>query len=66
MGVAKSKKLSRLSEALLEMAGDLHRVGIMDDAAYRKITIRHLGPSSEHIETYQRRESPQASQPQGA
>ena len=37
------KKLSRLSQALLEMAEDLHHVGIMDDAAYRKITIRHLG-----------------------
>jgi putative transcriptional regulator len=38
------KKLSRLSEALLEMAGDQHRVGIMSDEDYRKITIRHLGP----------------------
>jgi putative transcriptional regulator len=34
---------SRLTEALLETADDLHRIGIMDDAAYRKITIRHLG-----------------------
>jgi putative transcriptional regulator len=36
-------KLSRLSEALLEMAADQHRIGIMDDATYRKITVRHLG-----------------------
>jgi putative transcriptional regulator len=38
-----AKKLSRLAEALLETAGDLHRAGIMDDATYRKITVRHLG-----------------------
>ena len=42
--MTRKKTLSRLSEALLEMAGDQHRVGIMDDATYRKITIRHLGP----------------------
>ena len=41
--MTKTKKLSRLSEALLEMASDQHRIGIMDDAEYRKITIRHLG-----------------------
>jgi putative transcriptional regulator len=40
------KKLSRLSEALLETAADMHSVGLMDDAAYRKITIRHLGPQA--------------------
>ena len=39
------KKPSRLTEALLETAEDLHRIGIMDDAAYRKITVRHLGKS---------------------
>ena len=37
---------SRLSEAILEMAGDQHRLGVMDDAAYRKITVRHLGPQA--------------------
>ena len=42
----KRKKLSRLSEALLEMAGDQHRLGIMSDGDYRKITIRHLGPEA--------------------
>ena len=40
------KKLSRLSEALLETAADMHSVGLMDDDAYRKITIRHLGPEA--------------------
>ena len=43
MGVTKGKTRSRLSEAILEMAGDQHRIGIMDDATYRKITVRHLG-----------------------
>jgi putative transcriptional regulator len=28
------------------MAEDQHRVGVMDDATYRKITMRHLGPQS--------------------
>lgn len=40
------KKPSRLTEALLETAADMHRIGIMDDATYRKITIRHLGPQT--------------------
>jgi putative transcriptional regulator len=40
------KKLSRLSEALLEMAEAQHRLGIMNDADYRQITIRHLGPQA--------------------
>jgi putative transcriptional regulator len=34
---------SRLNEAILETAGDMHRLGIMDDATYQKITVRHLG-----------------------
>jgi len=37
------KKLSRLSEAIVEMATDQHRLGVMDDATYHKITVRHLG-----------------------
>src|ERR1035437_10722764 len=39
-----TKKLSRLSEALLETANDMHRIGIMKDDEYRKITVRLLGP----------------------
>ena len=34
---------SRLNEAILEMATDQHDLGIMDDATYEKITLRHLG-----------------------
>jgi putative transcriptional regulator len=41
-----AKKLSDLSEALLEMAGDQYRTGIMDKAAYEKITMRLLGPQA--------------------
>ena len=41
-----TKKLSYLSEALLEMAGDQYRTGIMDKATYEKITIRLLGPQT--------------------
>ena len=40
------KKLNRLSEAILEMAEDQHRIGIMNGADFRQITIRHLGPQA--------------------
>ena len=43
------KKLSNLSIALLEMATDQHRIGVMDDATYRKITVRHLGEGPSHL-----------------
>jgi len=39
----KSKKISRLAQAMLETAGDMKAIGILDDAAHRKITMRHLG-----------------------
>jgi putative transcriptional regulator len=38
-----TKKPNRLTEAIVEMADDMHRLGIMDTAAYEKITLRHLG-----------------------
>jgi putative transcriptional regulator len=38
-----AKKLSRIAEAMLETAEGMHRIGVMDDATYHKITIRHLG-----------------------
>ena len=40
---AKTKPNARLTEELLETARDMHASGIMDDAAYGKITMRHLG-----------------------
>src|ERR1700719_3468785 len=39
-------KNSRPVEEILETAGDMHRIGILDDEAYRKITVRHLGEES--------------------
>jgi putative transcriptional regulator len=39
---AKNKKPSRLTKALLETAEDMHRGGLLDEAAYAKITMRHL------------------------
>ena len=44
--MTKKKRASRLGKAIVEMAGDQHRIGIMDDGTYRKITIRHLGPDT--------------------
>jgi putative transcriptional regulator len=38
------KKPSRLAKALLETAEGMHKVGLLDRAAYDKITLRHLGP----------------------
>ena len=37
------KKPSRLAQALLETAGGMHRVGVLNDDALHKITVRHLG-----------------------
>ena len=39
-----TKKPSRLPQEILEMAGAQRRLGIMDEATYQKITVRHLGP----------------------
>lgn len=41
--MTKKKESSRLTKAILEMAEAQQRLGIMDDATYRKITLRHLG-----------------------
>jgi putative transcriptional regulator len=38
-----AKKPNRIVEAILETAGDLHRLGMMGDEEYREITVRHLG-----------------------
>jgi putative transcriptional regulator len=37
------KKTSRLANALLETAVDMHGVGLLDQATLNKITMRHLG-----------------------
>jgi putative transcriptional regulator len=41
-----AKKLSNLSKAILEMAGDQYRSGLMDRASHEKITARLLGPET--------------------
>ena len=38
------KKVSKVSEAILEMAGDQYRSGLMEKATHEKITTRLLGP----------------------
>ena len=38
-----TKKPSRLTAEFSEMAEAQHRLGIVDDATYHKITVRHLG-----------------------
>jgi putative transcriptional regulator len=38
-----TKHSSRLAEALIETADDMRRLGVLDEAAHEKITIRHLG-----------------------
>lgn len=36
-----AKKCSRLTKALLEIAKDMQESGIINEAAYEKITLRH-------------------------
>ena len=38
-----TKKTNRVAEAILEMADDQLRLGIIDKTEHEKITIRHLG-----------------------
>ncbi len=44
--MTKKTKPSRLGEAILDTAGDLRRLGLMDDATHEKITLRHLGETA--------------------
>ena len=41
--MTKKKTHSRLAKALLETAGDMRRVGILNSSSHEKITLRHLG-----------------------
>ncbi len=40
--MAVAVKRSRLRKAIVEMADDLHRLGIMDDPRHKKITLRDV------------------------
>jgi putative transcriptional regulator len=44
-----NKKTSRLAEALLETAKDMRETGILGEAAYEKITMRHLGTHDQPV-----------------
>ncbi len=37
------KAAGRVTREILEMADDMHRIGIMDEKTHRQITVRHLG-----------------------
>jgi putative transcriptional regulator len=39
-----TKKSNRITEALLETAEGMHRIGMLNDEEFRRITVRHLGP----------------------
>jgi len=41
--MASTRRISPLATALLETAGEMRRVGLMDKASHDKITLRHLG-----------------------
>lgn len=41
--MTKKARPSRVREAILDTAKDLHRLGIIDDVTHEKITLRHLG-----------------------
>lgn len=45
--MAAAVKRSRLRSAIVEMADDLHRLGIIDATRHKKITLRHVdkGPA---------------------
>lgn len=41
--MAKKTKTSRLTKELLETAGEMRKVGLLNRTAHEKITMRHLG-----------------------
>jgi putative transcriptional regulator len=41
--MARKKKTSALTKALLETASGMRKAGLLDRAAHEKITMRHLG-----------------------
>jgi putative transcriptional regulator len=43
MAREKKKKVDGLTKTILSTAKSLHKHGIMDEAGYEKITLRHLG-----------------------
>jgi putative transcriptional regulator len=37
---------SGLTETFLEVAEGMHRIGLMDEAVYREIVVRYIGPNA--------------------
>ena len=44
--MATTKQPSRLTEALLDTANDMRRVGVIDAVAHARIALRHLGETA--------------------
>ena len=44
-----NKKPSRLAVAMLETARDMRQAGVLDEASYGKITMRHLGVEEKNV-----------------
>ena len=51
MAREKKKKVDGLTKTILSTARSLHKHGIMDRAAYEKITLRHLGKEAQEAAT---------------
>jgi putative transcriptional regulator len=47
--MTRKKKPSRLTQALLETADDMRRIGILDSASHEKITLRHFGGKADIV-----------------
>ena len=41
--MTRTKAPSRVTADSLDMADDMHRIGVMDDHTHHQITVRHLG-----------------------
>ena len=46
----KADKTSSLTQALLETANDMQGIGVLEQEAYEKITLRHLGIRTPELE----------------
>jgi putative transcriptional regulator len=47
--VDENEEADPMAEAMLETANGMHRIGVMDDETYRKITVRHLGDKAHNL-----------------
>jgi putative transcriptional regulator len=47
--MTKTTKPSRMVKAMLETADGMRRIGLMDEMAHAKITLRHLGDKADVV-----------------